>query len=195
MPVSSYKLQPAQVADIYEDLSRYSNFDGLVFQDRSPSAMGDEGSIQFTQQLARRAAAFHAPLKTVGTIFIESPLKSTNATTAQDAERFSAFIAAYDYVAIVPADKNPTDLDTWITGLNSRLGLKPGDARNKKTVFLLEGDADAASNANSNMLVEQMRTLQLGGALNFGYADDDFLHDNPPLDQVAPAVSLRIHPR
>jgi hypothetical protein len=39
-----------------------------------------------------------------------------------------------------------------------------------------------------------MRALQLGGALNFGYGPDNFLHDNPPLSQIAPAMSLRVFP-
>jgi hypothetical protein len=39
-----------------------------------------------------------------------------------------------------------------------------------------------------------MRALQLGGVLNFGYVPDDFLHNNPPLAQIAPAMSLRVFP-
>jgi hypothetical protein len=39
-----------------------------------------------------------------------------------------------------------------------------------------------------------MRALQLDGALNFGYGPDDFPHNDPPLSQIAPAMSLRIYP-
>ena len=43
-------------------------------------------------------------------------------------------------------------------------------------------------------LAGQFRTLQLGGRLDFGYAPDDFLRDNPPLARTAPAMSLRVNP-
>lgn len=44
-------------------------------------------------------------------------------------------------------------------------------------------------------LARQMRALQLGGELDFGYALDDFRHDQPPLAAIAPAMSLRMNPR
>ena len=44
------------------------------------------------------------------------------------------------------------------------------------------------------LLARQMRALQFGGALNFGYVPDDFMHNNPPLAEIAPAMSLRVYP-
>ena len=63
MPVSSYKLQPAQVADIYEDLSRYANFDGLVFQDRSPSSVAGGELYPIRARTGARAATFMRTVK------------------------------------------------------------------------------------------------------------------------------------
>jgi hypothetical protein len=40
-----------------------------------------------------------------------------------------------------------------------------------------------------------MRALQRGGMRNFGYRDDDFLHDQPPLADIAPALSVREYPQ
>jgi poly-beta-1,6-N-acetyl-D-glucosamine N-deacetylase len=51
---------------------------------------------------------------------------------------------------------------------------------------ILPGDAATAT---------RMRALQLGGKLNFGYAPADFLRDDPPLQRIAPAMSLRVYPR
>jgi biofilm PGA synthesis lipoprotein PgaB len=43
-------------------------------------------------------------------------------------------------------------------------------------------------------LASRMRVLQRAGTLNFGYAPDDFLRDDPPLQRIAPAMSLRVYP-
>jgi biofilm PGA synthesis lipoprotein PgaB len=114
LPVSGFRLPQQAVAGIYEDLARFASFDGLVFED---------AASEFTGQLAARAGAFRAPLKTVS--------------------------AAGGMAVILPTGK---------------------------------------------ALPAQMRALQLGGTLNFGYAPDDFLHDNPPLQRLAPSMSLREYP-
>jgi len=59
-------------------------------------------------------------------------------------------------------------------------------------MFMLHEPGGQAESAAA--LARQMRALQLGGALNFGYAPDDVRRDRPPLAGVAPAMSLRIHP-
>jgi poly-beta-1,6-N-acetyl-D-glucosamine N-deacetylase len=109
MPVAGLHLPPASIAEVYEDLARHASFQGLVFED---------GTAEFTQQLAGRVSAFRA-LEMVGDM------------------------------TILP---------------------------------------------NTAALPGQMRALQLGGRLNFGFATDDFLHDNPALARIAPAMSLRAYP-
>ncbi len=65
-----------------------------------------------------------------------------------------------------------------------RAPLMTVDASNDLAVILPAGGA----------LPSQMRSLQRGGTLNFGYAPDDFLRDSPPLERIAPAMSLRVFP-
>jgi hypothetical protein len=36
-----------------------------------------------------------------------------------------------------------------------------------------------------------MRAFKRAGLIDFGYREDDFLHDNPPLAQIAPALAVR----
>jgi biofilm PGA synthesis lipoprotein PgaB len=157
MPVTSFRLSPSGIAELYEDLARYANFAGLVFDDKSPPrGVEDAGMLGVTRQLALRARAFRAPLKIVRTTINEQSL--------------SAFAAEYDYVALtaMPAHQ-----------------LAPDPIIRRKLVVVLP---------NNKALAGQLRTLQLHGVLNFGYTTDDFLHDDPPLSQIAPVMSLRDNP-
>lgn len=97
-----------------------------------------------------------------------APLKTmARARTAQDA---AGLAAANDYVAVSEMPLNPA-------------ALAP-DLR-RKLVYLLPAGGPLAA---------QLRALQLGGDLNFGYADDDFLRSLPRLAEIAPAMSLRMYP-
>ena len=55
-----------------------------------------------------------------------------------------------------------------------------------------DGRGDQLSAGNS--LAGQMRALQESGTVDFGYFDDDFRQDRPPLGKIAPAMSLRVYP-
>lgn len=88
---------------------------------------------------------------------------------SRSVQDLAGLAAQYDYVALMGrADGSPHDPE-----------------RHRDLVFILPGDAAPA---------RQMRALQLGGALNFGYAPDDFAHDRPALADTAPAMSLRVNP-
>ena len=194
LPITGFRLPASHIAEVYEDLARHANFAGLVFDDKlQPGGVEDAGTLEFTRQLAMRARAFRAPLKTVRTMNIEpSP-----ATAPQNAQRFAAFAAAYDYVALVvtPTRENAASPDAWLTALVARVDHEPGDSViRRKVVFMLHNSPLPADRQDRNLVARQMRALQLGGTLNFGYGPDNFLHDNPPLSQIAPAMSLRVFP-
>jgi hypothetical protein len=86
-----------------------------------------------------------------------------------DAQLLAGFAQNHDFVALT-ADP----------------GVLPADPllRRKLVMMLRRGQPLAA----------RMRALQNGGVLNFGYGPDDFMHDDPPLAEVAPAMSLRVNP-
>ena len=200
MPVTGFRLPPGQIAEVYADLARHANFAGLVFDDRfPPDGVDDAGTLDFTRQLAQRARKFREPLQTVRTMHIEPSAAAAPGTAAapQYAQRFAAFAAAYDYVALVamPAGDNAASPDAWRTDLVARTGRAPDDPDiRRKVVFMLQSGPPAVDGPAGKLIARQMRALQLAGALNFGYVPDDFLHDNPPLDQIAPAMSLRENP-
>ena len=199
LPITGFRLSPDKIAEVYEDLARHANFAGLVFDDKlQPGGAEDTGTIEFTRQLAMHVRAFRAPLKTVRTMNIEPSPATAPATTAspQNVQRFAAFTAAYDYVALVvtPTSENAAR-PSWLTALVARVGREPGDPDiRRKVVFMLQNSPLPADRPASNLVARQMRALQLGGILNFGYFPDDFLHNNPPVAQIAPAMSLRVYP-
>ena len=188
MPVATVRLAPVNIAEVYEDLARHASFDGLVFDDKSAPDGVDSASLEFTRELAARVRAFRAPLPTVRTVYMDAlPATAPGAVAAkQTAQRLAAFAAEYDYVAQV---STPTCESV------ARADGAPGEADiRRKTVFMLQSSRVPAGRPDCNPVARQMRALQLGGALNFGYIPDDFLHDSPPLAQVAPAMSLRVYP-
>jgi biofilm PGA synthesis lipoprotein PgaB len=199
MPVTGFRMPQNTIADIYEDLARHANFDGLVFDEMSsPGSIEDAGTVEFTRRLAQRARAFRAPLQTVRTMNIEPSVATApdTAAVAQHLERLAVLAAAYDYVALVatPAP-DPASPEAWLARLTAGMTRAPGgpDMR-RKLVFMLKNSPPGADRPTGPSIARQMQALQLGGALNFGYVADDFLHDNPPLAQVAPAMSLRAYP-
>ncbi len=120
------------------------------------------------------------------------------------AQDISTYVAAYDYVALMalPAGENAVEPDAWLTALAARFnGWLGNPAVRHKLVFMLQNsryrsndDGRAQQAPAGKLLARQMRALQLGGALNFGYARDDFAHDDPPLTRIAPAMALRAYP-
>jgi biofilm PGA synthesis lipoprotein PgaB len=192
LPVTGFNFSRKVVTEIYEDLARHANFDGLVFDDKvQAGAVDDAASLELTRELATRVRAFRAPLQTVRTLnIVPSPV--TAPAAPQNAEKFAAYAATYDYVALVatPTRQNAASPAAWLAALGA-----PADAAvRRKVVFMLRNSPPAADRPARNPLAAQMRRLQLGGALNFGYVPDDFLHDNPPLAEIAPAMSLREYP-
>ncbi len=162
MPVTAWRLPQDRIAEVYEDLARYNNFDGLVFDDGLQSGeMQDADTLAFTHRLALRARAARAPLQT--------------ARTTTRGQGMAALAAEYDFITLI----------------EDRAVLPPDAVTARKLVYLLHS---TPASGNGRRLARRMRELQRGGALNFGYFNDDFMHDNPPLADVAPALSLRVNP-
>lgn len=199
LPVFGFRLPRAQIADVYEDLARHAPFDGLVFDDGPRTGVvQDAATLEFTRQLAMRVRAFRAPLKTVGTLVIAVPPATGVAVESGGARIVADFLAAYDFVSII------TTMDhEGATRQSALLGTLTADpAARNRTLFMLHlnrsGDYSAGSAreaaGSGNAIADWMRALQLGGWLNFGFGPDDFLRDSPPLEQLAPSMSLRVFP-
>ncbi len=195
LPVTRFGLPKNTVAEIYEDLARYVDIGGLVFDDgERAGTIEDANTLDFTRQLALRVSAFRAPLKTVRTMTIESSPETAAGTMAaqHNAQKFAAYAAAYDYVALVMSPReqavNP-DVLMAALGMPAAEAQRDKDLR-RKLVFMLQNTAQS-----TDFVARQMRALQLGGVLNFGYAPDDFSRNNPSLEKIAPVISLRVYPQ
>jgi biofilm PGA synthesis lipoprotein PgaB len=165
MPLSAAQLSPQDMTEVYEDLASHANFAGLVFEDKSsPGAVGIADTTAFTRQLLQHASAFRAPLKTV--------------RATRNVQNVPALAAGYNYVALY-------------TPIASVSELPENTELRRKLVFMLQHGQPVG---DPKLLDEKMRTLQLDGALNFGYVPDNVLHDDPPFAQFAPAMSLRENP-
>jgi biofilm PGA synthesis lipoprotein PgaB len=169
MPVNGLRLGRDEIVEVYSDLARHANFDGLLFMADGDRVKTSE-SIAFTQQLAQSARRWRGPLQIARSV-----------TAQQPAGMLSTLADTSDYVLVtVPPERSiPQDPRDMLSA--EALKIPPA-----KLVFMLSPNAQMA---------QQMRTLQLGGFLNFAYSGDDAGRDFPPLEQVAPVLSLRIHPR
>lgn len=199
LPVTGFHLPRAKIADLYEDLARHAPIDGLVFDDGRQSGMSqDADTLEFTRQLATRVRAFRAPLKTVGTLMADSSTATGMPGESGRVAKLTSYLASYDFGSLVTT-VGPGDVMTpeaW-------LGDAAADsAVRRRTVFMLRKDKAGIAESGSagavvgegNAIATRMRDLQLGGWLNFGFGPDDFLHDEPPLSQIAPRMSLRVFP-
>lgn len=200
LPVTKLGLPKEAVSEIYEDLARHVDIGGLVFDEGEPAGgiadnIANDSKLEFTRHLALRVSAFRAPLKTVRMMNIDLSAEAAPGTPAaqRNAQKFAAYAAAYDYVALImtPAGEQPANPETLLAalGISTAAAQDDKDVR-RKLVFMLQNDAQS-----TDRVARQMRVLQLGGVLNFGYAPDDFSRNNPPLEKIAPVMSLRVYPQ
>ena len=175
LPVAGLRLSPDEVVEVYEDLARHASFDGLLFmQDGTPDIAAFLAS---TQRLADAAGRWRGPARIARGFTVDS------SRADQDLAQHVAALAAGSDVVVVTT---PPDH----VGASETRGLAPGRA----VLFLLSHRA-GSDRHSGDRLARRMRALQLAGQLNFGYRGDDVMRDDPALAQVAPAMSLRIHPR
>ena len=121
--------------------------------------------------------ARHAPID--GLLFVQGTMEFTQ-RIVETTRQWRALKIARQYADDAQAALDTRSDQVVLTGTPVR-----SSSLNPARVVYLLGDGDIA---------RQMRTLQLGGALNFGYRGDDVLRDQPPFTQVAPMMSLRVHP-
>ncbi len=195
------------VGDIYEDLTAAGFAGGLLFGDDAVLRDDDQLSagapapgrprtlalIKFTDELARRAARWRAPLKTARNLFAQPVLDAqAEQWTAQD---LGLFLASYDQVALMamPHLESAVDGDAWLERLAAKVLAVPG-AR-ERTIFELQSrDWRNGKAIDAAQLRHEIRLLQQAGAFNLGYYPDDFLNNQPDLKQIREVISAAEFP-
>jgi biofilm PGA synthesis lipoprotein PgaB len=219
------------ITEIYEDLAKHANFDGILFhddatlsdfEDASPQALdyyskewGLPKSIseirknpvllkkwtsnktgfltQFSLELANVVRQSHPQLKTARNLYAEVVLHPDSEEWF--AQSLPSFLNNYDYTAVMamPYMENAEQPLPWLKNLVQEVAKQPQAL--KKTVFELQSfDWRTSKKVDSHILAQQMKLLQLQGALNFGYYPDDFLNDSPSFDVIKPYFSLQVFP-
>ncbi|MDB5805203.1 MAG: pgaB [Betaproteobacteria bacterium] len=174
IPPSVLRLPPAVGGAILEDLARGANFEGLYFMATGASEAADSTAmVTASARLAQAARKWRAPLLLARGIVASDV----------SAQAIASISAGADWVVLQSRGVAPI------------IALAGGDAAAQvgqpRLVVLLDGAAGPAPQRAGAELAERMRGLQRAGALNFGFREDDFMRDQPPLAQVAPALSVR----
>ncbi|WP_295174155.1 MULTISPECIES: poly-beta-1,6-N-acetyl-D-glucosamine N-deacetylase PgaB [unclassified Variovorax] len=215
------------VGDIYEDLGRYTFFEGVLFhddatlsddEDASPSALATYAKwglppdvaairadpalmarwtaaktrylIDFTHELAARLGAWRPALETARNLYARPVLEPQ--AEQWFAQNYEASLAAYDYVALMamPRMEQEADADAWLGRLARRAADTPRGLDG--TVFELQArDWRTGKPVADAELARQWTLLQRAGVRHLGYYPDDFLNNQPSLDVVRRAISVR----
>ncbi|GGP22760.1 poly-beta-1,6-N-acetyl-D-glucosamine N-deacetylase PgaB [Silvimonas iriomotensis] len=174
---------PAAVADIRKDpalMNRWSTLKTAYLTD-------------FSMQLADRVRAWQPNLKTARNIYARVVLQPES--QAWFAQSLPDFLNHYDYTAIMamPYMEGAKEPLPWLKNLAQTVGQIPGAL--DKSVFELQAtDWKTSTPITGHELATQMDVLIDAGARNYGYYPDDFVRDQPKLDELVERFSLRSFP-
>lgn len=196
----------AIVSDIYAELAANSHFDGLLFHDDAYlrddeiPAYGDgvpaartQGLIDFTLALKTAAQRWRPKLMTARNLFARPVLEP--ASEAWFAQRLEPFLAAYDITALMamPQLENADDPQAWLRTLADTVRATPQGV--ERTLFELQTvDWRVPAPLPGETLRAQSRLLQAAGIRHLGYYPDDFIGNQPTLEDARDAMSARAFP-
>jgi len=146
--------------------------------------------IEFTQELAARTGAWRPALETARNLYARPVLEPQ--AEQWFAQNYEASLAAYDYVALMamPRMEREADAEGWLARLARRAADTPRGLDG--TVFELQArDWRTGKPVPDAELARQWTLLQRAGVRHLGYYPDDFLNDQPGLDTVRRAISVR----
>lgn len=146
--------------------------------------------IDFTHELAARLGAWRPALETARNLYARPVLEPQ--AEQWFAQNYEASLAAYDYVALMamPRMEQEADADAWLARLARRAADTPRGLDG--TVFELQArDWRTGKPVADAELARQWTLLQRAGVRHLGYYPDDFLNNQPSLDVVRRAISVR----
>jgi poly-beta-1,6-N-acetyl-D-glucosamine N-deacetylase len=146
--------------------------------------------IDFTHELAARLGAWRPALETARNLYARPVLEPQ--AEQRFAQNYEASLAAYDYVALMamPRMEQEADADAWLARLARRAADTPRGLDG--TVFELQArDWRTGKPVADAELARQWTLLQRAGVRHLGYYPDDFLNNQPSLDVVRRAISVR----
>jgi len=150
--------------------------------------------IDFTHELAARVGAWRPALETARNLYARPVLDPQ--AEQWFAQNYEASLAAYDYVGLMAMPRmerearTDADSDAWLSRLAQRAAGTPRGLDG--TVFELQArDWHTGKPVPDAELTRQWTLLRRAGVRHLGYYPDDFLNDQPSLETVRRAISVR----
>ncbi|MHC9085825.1 poly-beta-1,6-N-acetyl-D-glucosamine N-deacetylase PgaB [Luteimonas sp. RIT-PG2_3] len=194
------------VADIYEDLAANAYFEGLLFHDDGylrdtelPTLGNGEPEsrtralIAFTHTLRDSAQRFRPKLKTVRNLYARPVLDPTS--QAWFAQRLDLFKTGYDHTALMamPWMEGSRHPATWMDTLLE--AVRVHDPGLSHTIFELQTvDWRNDRPIPGDILKAQVRRLLSQGVRHLAWYPDDFVANQPSLEDAREAMSARVFP-
>lgn len=191
------------IKDIYIDLGVSGYFEGILFHDDAylrdnelPSlqaSLRTDALIDFTMQLRDAAETWRPKLKTVRNLYARTVLHPES--EAWFAQRLDRYQHAYDFTALMamPYMEGSTRPNAWLQDLVS--AVKKDDPRLTHTIFELQTkDWRTGQAIPGHVLREQARALVASGVRNLAWYPDDFIGNQPSLEDARAAFSARSFP-
>ena len=154
------------------------------------SAAQTRNLVDFTHAQGARLGARRPALETARNLYARPVLEPQ--AEQWFAQNYEASLAAYDYVALMamPRMEQEADADAWLARLARRAADTPRGLDG--TVFELQArDWRTGKPVADSELARQWTLLQRAGVRHLGYYPDDFLNDQPSLEAVRRAISVR----
>ncbi|WP_156909345.1 poly-beta-1,6-N-acetyl-D-glucosamine N-deacetylase PgaB [Ottowia thiooxydans] len=150
--------------------------------------------IDFTKELAARVRIWRPGLETARNLYARPVLEP--AAEQWFAQNYEASLAAYDYVGLMAMPRmeqearTAAESDAWLGRLARRAAGTPRGLDG--TVFELQArDWRTGQPVSDDELTRQWTLLQRAGVRHLGYYPDDFLNNQPSLEVVRRAISVR----
>ncbi|MEL1264744.1 poly-beta-1,6-N-acetyl-D-glucosamine N-deacetylase PgaB [Pseudoxanthomonas putridarboris] len=193
------------IGDVYEDLAVASYFEGLLFHDDAYlrddelPQLGDADAraqllVDFTHDLKRSAERWRPKLVTVRNLYALTVLEPESQQWF--GQRLDTFLQAYDYTALMAmpwmegAHKRP---HAWLRELTA--AVRRHDPLFQKTLFELQTrDWRTQRPIPGDTLQALVRQLQADGVRHLGWYPDDFIGDQPRMQDARGSLSARSFP-
>ncbi len=176
------------VRDIFEDLARFAQFDGLVFKDDGRAHSLIEFSTDLTAQTRR-----HIP-DLVSVRDFAANADSDGVTANILGSDFDRYLESYDYVALtdLPARESASATKRHFARLVA--AVRRRETGLERTIFeLTTVEGPTSPPVTSAGLRATLRWLQSLGARHLGYCPDDFVNGFPDLEELRQGISLDEH--
>ncbi len=158
------------------------------------TAIKSEALIDLTRDVTAAVREHRPAVKTARNLFSSALLDEAGELyLAQD---YDAYLAAYDYVALMamPYLENAPDEERFYLQLVEAVRARPVGI--EQTIFELQTvDWRHQTPIPASKLRHTMRWLQSLGVRHLGYYPDDFIHDHPEFELLRQGISLAEYPK